>query len=152
MVSNSAYPKMVKFLGAGEKVKISNFIGLFCLKYKLVGQKTDTANLLSWHWRSMKSFSKIWIGVSTSAYPKLVKFLRAGEKVKISNITGCFCVKEKLLEQNFDTAVSCLDSEGLWKASAKSESWFSMQPTQKWWNFFEQARRSKFKNSSVGFI
>ena len=69
--------------------------------------------------------------VSNSAYPKMVKFLRAGEKVKISNIIGCFCVKDKLLEQNFDTAVSCPDTEGLWKASAKSESWFSMQPTQK---------------------
>ena len=30
-----------------KQVKISNFIGLFCLKDKLVGQKTDTASLLS---------------------------------------------------------------------------------------------------------
>ena len=62
----------------------------------------------------------------------MVKFLGAGEKVKISNIIGWFCLKDKLVEQNFGIAVSCPDSEGLWKVSAKSESWFSMQPTQKW--------------------
>ena len=144
--------KWVDFFWAGEKVKISNFIGLFCLKDKLVGQKTDTASLLSWHWRAMKSFSKIWIVFSNSAYPKMVKFLQAGEKVKISNFIGWFCLKDKLLEQNFDTAVYCPDTERLWKFSAKSESWFLMQPTEKWWNFFEQARRSKFKNSSVDFV
>ena len=86
------------FFWAGEKVKISNFIGLFCLKDKLVGQKADTASLLSWHWRAMKSSSKIWIVVSNSAYPKMVKFLRAGEKVKISNFIGWFCLTDKLLE------------------------------------------------------
>ena len=32
---------MVKFLGAVKKAKISNFIGLFCLKDNLVGHKTD---------------------------------------------------------------------------------------------------------------
>ena len=62
----------------------------------------------------------------------MVKFLRAGEKVKLSNIIGWFCLKDKLLEQNFDTAVSCPDSEGLWKVSAKSESCFAIQPTQEW--------------------
>ena len=43
----------------------------------------------------------------------MVKFLGAGEKVKISNFIGSFCLKDKLLEQNFDTAVSCPDNEGL---------------------------------------
>ena len=76
-----------------EKVKISNFIGLFCVKDKLVGQKTDTASLLCWHWRAMKSFSKIWIVLSNSAYPKMVKFLQAGKKMEIWSFIGLFCLK-----------------------------------------------------------
>ena len=32
---------MVKFLGAGEKAKISNSIDWFCVKDKLLGQKTE---------------------------------------------------------------------------------------------------------------
>ena len=48
MVSISTYPKMVKLLGAGEKVEISNFIDLFCLKktqfffFFLGGTKLET--------------------------------------------------------------------------------------------------------------
>ena len=41
MVSDSGYPKMVKFLGADEKTKISNFIGWFRVKDKLLEQKTE---------------------------------------------------------------------------------------------------------------
>ena len=87
---------MVKFLGAGEKAEISNFIGLFCLKDKLLGQKTDTAVSspdTEGLWRA-ESFSKIWIMVSNSAYTKMVKFLGAGEKVKNSNFIGLFCLKK----------------------------------------------------------
>ena len=43
----------------------------------------------------------------------MVKFLRVGEKVKISNFIGWFCLKDKLLEEKIDTAVSSPDSEGL---------------------------------------
>ena len=41
VVSNSAYPKMANFLGAGKKAEISNFIIWFCVKHKLLEQKTD---------------------------------------------------------------------------------------------------------------
>ena len=41
MVSDSAHPKMRKFLGAGEKTKISHFIRWFCVKDKLLGQKSE---------------------------------------------------------------------------------------------------------------
>ena len=34
---------MVKFLGAGKKTKISNFIGWFCINDKLLGQKAERA-------------------------------------------------------------------------------------------------------------
>ena len=43
MVSNSVYLKIGKFFRAGQKVKIWNFIGWFCLKDKFLGQNTDTA-------------------------------------------------------------------------------------------------------------
>ena len=50
----------------------------------------------------------------------MVKFFGAGEKVKISNFIGWCLLKEKLLEQITDTAVSSHDGEELWKVSAKS--------------------------------
>ena len=81
-----------------------------------------------------------------------VKFLGAGEKVEISNLIGLFCLKDKLLGQKTDTADSSTNTEGLWKVLAKSESWFPIQPTPKWSSFLEQARRSKFQISSVGFV
>ena len=62
----------------------------------------------------------------------MVKFIGAGEKAKISNFIGWFCLKNKLLEQKNDAAVSCPDTEGLLKVSAKSESCFAIQLTQKW--------------------
>ena len=61
-----------------------------------------------------------------------VNFLRAGEKVKISNFIGCFCLKDKLPEQKIGTTVSSPDIEGLWKVSAKSELWFPIQPSKNW--------------------
>ena len=70
--------------------------------------------------------------VSDSAYPKMVKFLGADEEAEISNFIGWFCLKDKLIEQKTDAAVSSPDTEGLWKVSAKPESWFSIQATQKW--------------------
>ena len=33
----------MKFLGAGKKSEISNFISLFCPKHKLLEQRNDTA-------------------------------------------------------------------------------------------------------------
>ena len=52
--------------------------------------------------------------------------------IKISYFLGWLCLKDKLTEQKTDTAVSCSDSEGLWKVSAKSELWFPIQPSKKW--------------------
>ena len=42
MLSNSAYQNTVKFLGAGEKAKISIFIIWFCLKGKVAEEKIYT--------------------------------------------------------------------------------------------------------------
>ena len=60
-----------------------------------------------------------------------VTFLRAGKKVEISNFISLFCLKDKLFEQDHDTASSCPESERRCKDSAKSESWFPIQPTKK---------------------
>ena len=43
VVFNAAYTKIVRFPAAGKKVKISNFIGSFCLKDELLRQKADIA-------------------------------------------------------------------------------------------------------------
>ena len=143
--------KLVNFLQADKKTKISNFIGLFCVKDKLLGQKTeravycpDTEGLLK-----VSAQSEWWFPIQP---PKIgwISFEQA--RMSKFQIIGWFCLKDKLLEQNFDTAVSCPDTEGLWKVSAKSESWFPIQHTQKWWNFFKQARRSKFQILLVGFV
>ena len=44
-----------------------------------------------------------------------MKFVGAGEKTKISNFIGWFCLKDILLEQKIDRTVSCPDTEGLLK-------------------------------------
>ena len=79
-------------------------------------------------------------------------FFGAGKKGEISDFIGWFCLKHKLLEQNTDTAVPSPDTEGLWKVSAKSESWFLIQPTQKWRIFLEEARRVKFQVLLIDFV
>ena len=82
----------------------------------------------------------------------MVKFLGKGEKAEISKYIDWFCLKDKLLEQKTDTAVSSPDTEALWKALANSESWFPIQPTPKWSSFFERVRRLKFQISPVCFV
>ena len=79
-----------------------------------------------------------------SVYPRMVKFLGAGKKVKISNFISLFCLKDKLLGQKTDTAVSSPDTEGLWKVLAKSELWFPIQPTPKWSRSRQEGRKFKF--------
>ena len=83
---------------------------------------------------------------------KMAEFFKAGEKVKISNFIGCFCLKDKLTEQKIYTASSCSDSKELWKGSEKSKPWFPIQHKKIGWIFLEQARRSKFQISLVGFL
>ena len=82
----------------------------------------------------------------------MMKFVGACKKAKISNVTGLFCVKHKLLERKTDAAASCPHTEGLWKVSAKSELWFPIQRTPKWRIFLEEARRPKFQILLVGFV
>ena len=101
-------------------------------------------------------YEKFWVkpscGFQFSPKKNWVKFLQTVEKVKIWNFISWFCLKEKLPEQKIDIAVSCPDTEELWKVSEKSELWFPIQPTQNSWNFFKQEGRSKFQISSIGFV
>ena len=41
--------------------------------------------------------------------------------VKIYKSIGWFCLKDKLLEKEIDTPVSCPDTEGPWKVWGKTE-------------------------------
>ena len=98
VVSNSAYQKTLKFLWAGQKAKISNFISWFCLKGKLPEQKIykavsspDSEGL-----SKVSAKSESWFPIQH--IKKTVKFLQAGEKAKISNFMSWFSLKDKLLD------------------------------------------------------
>ena len=56
VVSNSPKEKLVNFFPVDKRVKISNFIGWFCLKCKLLEQKTDTGVSFC----DTDGLSKIW--------------------------------------------------------------------------------------------
>ena len=118
---------MAKFVRAGEKVKISNFIRWFCLKDKIAWAKNWHSTFLSWQWRAVESFSQIWILVSNSAYQEMAKFLVVGKKIKTSKFFDWFCLKDTLFVLKNDTTVSCPDSKGLWKVSGKDKWWFPIQ-------------------------
>ena len=82
----------------GEKVKISNFIGLFFVKGKLV----EPENLSGVSWPDTEGLWKVW-GQTESGFPiqppkNSENFFRVGRKVKISNFIGLFFVKGKLVE------------------------------------------------------
>ena len=119
-------------LKRARRVKISNFMGLFCPKGSLVQLKTVAGVSSCDTERPSKVWGKTCTWFSIQPQKNWVNFLRACQKVKISNFNGWFCLKDELLEQKIDRTVSCADSEGLWKVSAKSESWFPIQPSQKW--------------------
>ena len=77
----------------GEKVKISNFIGWFFVKAKLIEPETFTGVSC----RDTEGLWKVW-DKTESCFPiqapqQLVNFFVAGERVDISKIVGGFCLK-----------------------------------------------------------
>ena len=98
MVSNSVSQKLENFFQVGEKVKISNFIGLFFVKGKLV----EPENLSGVSCPDTKGLWKVWgqteLGFPIQPPKNSENFFRAGRKVKISNFIGLFLVKGKLVE------------------------------------------------------
>ena len=111
----------------GEKVKISNFIGSFLVKDKLVEPETFTGVSCPGSEGLWKVWGKAepWFPIQPSK--NLQIFFRVGEKVKISNFIGSFLVKDKLLEPETFTGVSCPATETLWKVWGKTESCFLIQ-------------------------
>ena len=98
--------KLQIFFGAGEKVKIPNFIGSFLVKGKLVEPETFTGVSCPGNEGLWKVWGKAepWFPIQPSK--NLQIFFRVGEKVKISNFIGSFLVKDKLLEPETFTGVS----------------------------------------------
>ena len=99
------------FVEAGKKGRKFKFYGFFLSKRYIGSTKNCGRTWNLWHWRA-----KVW-GKTNSWFPiqpkkNWVKFRRAGEKVKFSNFIGWLCLKDKLLVQQIDTAVSCPDTEG----------------------------------------
>ena len=121
--------------------QISKFIGWFCLKGTLV-QPKNVVGLSSCDTES-------WFPIQPTKNAKISSSRQEGQNF---NFIGWFCLKDKFLEQKTDTTDSCLTVKGCAKVSAKSESWFPIQPTKKWQNFFKWVRRSKFQTSLVGFL
>ena len=98
------------FYGLNWKSGVSfapNFLWAFqCLKMKpLLQFLVEPTYLLEKTKRwATEILNKIWIVVFNSIYTKIVKFLRAGKKVKILNFVVWFCLKDKLLGQKTDIA------------------------------------------------
>ena len=81
---------MVKFLGAGKKAEISNFIVFFCLKDELLGQKTDTAASSSdteGLWKVLAK-PKSWFPIQS--FPKWSSFWEQARESKIQISSVCF--------------------------------------------------------------
>ena len=124
-------PKNAKISLSRREGRNFKFLHLVLAKRWNALSKNGHISFLSWQWRAVESFSKIWLFFSNAAYQKMLKFLRAGEKVKISNFFDWFSLKDEWLDQKLDTLVFSHDSEELWKVSAKSDSLFPIQPMKK---------------------
>ena len=100
------------FVEAGKKGQKFKFYGFFCLNSTLVQPKT----VVGLETCDTEGPWKVW-GETNSWFPiqpkkNWVKFRRAGEKVKFSKFIDWLCLKDTLLVQQTDTAVSCPDTEG----------------------------------------
>ena len=78
-----------------------------------MGKKTDAPVFCPDTEGSWKFWDKTKLWFPIQPKKNWVKFPQAGEKVKVSNFIGWFCLKHKLVEQKIDTSVSCLDTEEL---------------------------------------
>ena len=88
---------MVIFFRASKKVKILKFIGWFCLKDKLLGQKTDTAVYCPHNeglWK-ISTKSKSWQGVLSIIY---LHFLREKERGVRGVIMAAFCCYKNIFK------------------------------------------------------
>ena len=140
------------FFRAGRKVKIFNFIGSFFVKGKLVEPESFTGvscpgtEGLCRVWGKTESWFKI------QPLKNLEIFFRAGRKVKIFNFIGSFFVKDKLVEPETFTGVSCPGTEGLCRVWGKTESWFKIQPLKNLEIFFRAGRKVKIFNFIGSFF
>ena len=133
-------------------MEISNFIGFFFLKGKLVEPETFRGISCP----DIEGLWNFW-GQTESRFPieppkNLENFFRVGEKVKIPNFIGLFFVKGKLVEPETFRGVSCHDTEGLCKVCSQIEWQFQIQSLKNLKISFEWVRRSKFLTLLVSFF
>ena len=98
LVSNSALKKNVNFLPAGQRVQISNLMGLAFLKGIMVEPKT-LAGVSSY---DTEGSWQVW-GKSDCWFPieprkKSANFVPARHRVEISNLMGWFFLNVTLVE------------------------------------------------------
>ena len=87
---------MVKFLGAGEKAEISNFIDLFWLKYKLLEQNIDIAVSSADTERLWKVLAKSELWFLIHSTRKWSSFLEQARRSKFQISLVCFIQKKKM--------------------------------------------------------
>ena len=110
---NKSYKNWSISFEQSNRVQISNFIGLLCLKGKLLQQKTFTGVFFG----DPEGLWKVW-PKSESCFPnELPKNWSVGfelaKSLQISNCSGFFCLKSTLLESKTFTTVLFGDTEWL---------------------------------------
>ena len=101
------------FFGVGEKLKISNFIGSFLVKDKLVEPEPFRGVSCPGTERLWRAWGKTESSFPIQPSKNLQIFFIVGKKLKISNFIGSFLVKGQLVEPETFTGVSCPATERL---------------------------------------
>ena len=77
-------PKNDKISSSRREGRNFKFLWLVLPKRWITWAKNWHSSFPSWQWRTLKGFSKIWVVLSFSGFPKMMKFLWADELVEIS--------------------------------------------------------------------
>ena len=89
-----------------------HFLSYFPAKHARLELKKVQRSYVSWQWRVVQSLNKNWLVVWSKKF----------------NFMDFFYLKGKLFETKAFTVRSRCDTEGPWKVSAKTRSWFPNQP------------------------
>ena len=147
-VSKLALNKLVNiFFQQAKRVKILNFSGFFCLKFKFLEQKIFHRSFILLHWKTMKRFGKTWIMVSKSSPQKLENFFPAGKKGRIFKIYWFVLSKTQIVSNKSFNRSLILSQWRAMKSFGKNLIVLSKSATpQNWWISFQQARTVEFRN------
>ena len=130
----------------GERVKISNFLGLPFPKGKLVEPENFTGVSCPDTEGLWKIWGKIECRFLIQSPKNLQKFLSSGQERQTFKLCGLFFLKGILVEPETLTGVFFPDTKGLWKAWGKTESWFTIEPPKNLVNVDRAGEKVKISN------